>query len=128
MPASVPSTFVIFAGVAVGMSVTFVPGTLVQISCTTELPVLYTVIVSTDAPTPVRLLDVSVALKVPASVGMPLMTPLGLLNDSPGGSPLAVKPNGVFAPVTVKLNGCPRNATALNALVTTDAALDVPLT
>ena len=50
-----------------------------------------------------------------------------LLKANPGGKPLAVKPSGVFAPVTVKLNGWPRNATALKALVTTDGAFELPL-
>ena len=40
MPSSVPSVFVSVAGVLVGMSATLVPATPVQISCTTELPVL----------------------------------------------------------------------------------------
>ena len=52
MPSSVPRTFVRLAGVPVGMSVTLMPGTLVQISCTTELPVFKTVMFRTDAPTP----------------------------------------------------------------------------
>ena len=55
-----------------------------------------------------------------------MITPLVLLKASPGGRPFAVKPSGVFAPVTVKLNGWPRNATALKALVTTDGALELP--
>ena len=42
------------------------------------------------------------------------MMPFVLLKLSPGGSPVAVKLSGVFAAVTVKLNGWPRNATALN--------------
>ena len=49
---------------------------------------------------------------------MPVMRPLVALKARPGGRPFAVKPSGVFAAVTVKLNGWPRNATALNALVT----------
>ena len=58
---------------------------------------------------------------------MPLMTPLVVLKLKPGGRPLAVKPSGVFAPVTVKLNGWPRNATALNGLVIAVGALELPL-
>src|SRR5208282_5401625 len=56
---------------------------------------------------------------------MPLTPPLVLLKLNPGGRPFAVKPSGVFAPVTVKLNGWPRNATALNALVTTAGAFEL---
>ena len=36
----------------------------------------------------------------------------------PGGRPVAVKSSGVLAPVTVKVNGWPTNATAVRALVT----------
>jgi hypothetical protein len=49
---------VLFAGVPVGMSATFVPGMFVQISCTTELPVLMMRMSTTDAPTPTVLLAV----------------------------------------------------------------------
>ena len=43
---------------------------------------------------------------------MPLMSPFVVVNARPGGKPVAVKLVGVFAPVTLKLNGWPRNATA----------------
>ena len=56
---------------------------------------------------------------------MPVIIPLVGLKLNPGGKPFAVKPSGVFAPVTVKLNGWPRNATALNALVTTAGAFEL---
>src|SRR5215469_12143481 len=108
------------------MSATLVPGTLVQISWTTELPVSNTRISTADAPVPMRLLAVRVTSKLPATDGMPLITPLVLLKTSPGGRPLAVNACGVFAAVTVKLNGWPRKATAFNELVITTGALDGP--
>ena len=49
------------------------------------------------------------------------------LKASPGGNPFAVNFSGVFAAVTVKLNGWLKNATALNALVMTAGALELPL-
>ena len=82
---------------------------------------------TTDAPMPAVLLAVNVTAKFPASVGMPLMTPLVELKARPGGKPTAVKPNGVFAAVTVKLNGWPKKPTALNALVMAAGALEVPV-
>src|ERR1017187_1545103 len=82
---------------------------------------------NSEAPTPVVLLAVSVTGKFPASVGVPLITPFVGLKASPGGNPFAVKFNGVLAAVTVKLNGCFKNATALKALVMTAGAFEPPL-
>src|ERR1022692_248331 len=82
---------------------------------------------TSDAPRPMALLAVSIPGKLPASVGVPRMMPLVLLNESPGGNPLAVKFSGVFAAVTAKLKGWFKNATALNALVMTAGALELPL-
>src|ERR1700722_9762626 len=79
-----------------------------------------------EAPMPIMLLAVRVAWKLPAWVGMPAIEPLVLLKDNPGGRPLAVKPSGVLAPVTVKLNGWPTNATVDRGLVMTAGALDMP--
>ena len=112
------------AGVPVGMSATFVPGTFVQISWTTALPVSNTRMSTTEALAPARLVAVSATWKLPASEGVPLMTPLRRFRARPGGRPFAVKPRGALAPVTVKLNGWPRKATALNGLVRTAGALD----
>src|SRR5580692_3264106 len=82
---------------------------------------------TTDAPTPTALLAVSVASKFPARDGTPEMTPLVVLKLRPGGRPVAVKPSGVFAPVTVKVKGWPRNAIALNGLVTAAGAFEPPV-
>src|ERR1035438_5275303 len=82
---------------------------------------------TSDAPRSMALLAVSITGKFPASVGVPLMMPLVLLNESPGGNPLAGKLSGVFAAVTAKLKGWFKNATALNALVMTAGALELPL-
>ena len=54
----------------------FVPGRLVQTSCTTELPVFSTDMTTIDAPTPARLLAVRSTSKFPATVGVPLITAL----------------------------------------------------
>jgi hypothetical protein len=45
------------------------------------------------------------------------MSPFVVVKFNPGGKPAAVKFVGVFAPVTLKLNGWPRNATAESGLV-----------
>src|ERR1017187_7586894 len=99
------------------MSAMLVPGTPVQISCTTELLLAITWMSTIAAERPTALLAVRAVWKSPASVGVPTMAPETALKFKPGGRPLAVKPSGEFAAVTVKLNGWPRNAIADNELV-----------
>ena len=54
------------------------------------------------------------------------MSPLAALKPRPGGRLVAVKPSGVLAAVTVKLNGWPTNPTAVSELVMAGAALEPP--
>src|SRR5581483_10094767 len=127
MPSREGRTLVRLAGVDCGMSEILMPARLVQISCTTELPVLRTVMLRMEAPEPTELLVVTMLSKLPAAVGVPLMTPLELLRLSPGGNPLAVKPKGELAPVSVKVKGWPRKATAVSGLVMTAGAFEPPV-
>src|ERR1017187_1417817 len=121
MPSRVPSAAVLLAVVVTGISETLTPGTFVQTSLTTELPVSKIVTASADPLTPTELLAVSITWKVPARVGVPLSKPLAELNVSPGGRGAAVYWAAELAPTTVKLNGWLMKPTAVSGLMTAAA-------
>lgn len=73
-------------------------------------------------PVPPALVAAMVALKVPAAVGVPLITPVVAFTASPAGSPFAEKVTGVLVPVMVYENGVPTTPLAVVGLVMTGAA------
>ena len=68
-------------------------------------------------PVPVALDALNATLDVPAAWGMPEMTPVDVLTESPGGSPVALKLVGLLLAVIVYLNDVPTVPVALKALV-----------
>ena len=52
-------------------------------------------------PVPVALVALTVTLKLPAAVGVPEMTPVVVLTDSPAGKPVAFKLVGLLVAVMV---------------------------
>ena len=77
------------------------------------------VIVSVALPVPALLVADTVALEVPAVVGVPEITPVDELMDNPAGSPDALNEVGVLDPVTVNENAAPVVPLAVDALVMT---------
>jgi hypothetical protein len=57
------------------------------------------VIVTVLVPKPPKLIALTVDVNVPDAEGVPLITPVDVLTESPAGNPLAAKPVGEFEAV-----------------------------
>ena len=68
------------------------------------------------------MLAVMVALKVPATVGVPDITPVAVLTDSPDGNPVAPKLVGELVAVMVYVKALPVTPPAVVGLVITGAS------
>ena len=64
-------------------------------------PELRTVKVNGAVPVPAALVALKVTLDVPVAVGVPEMTPVAVLTESPGGNPAALKLVGLLVAVIV---------------------------
>ena len=67
----------------------------------TELPAAMTDKANVAVPVPVALVALNVTLDVPAAVGVPEMTPVAVLTESPAGNPVALKLVGLLVAVIV---------------------------
>ena len=74
-----------------------VPGT--ALAENPELPAAMTFKANVADPVPVALVALNVTLDDPAAVGVPAMTPVVVLTESPAGNPAALKLVGLFVAV-----------------------------
>jgi len=68
-------------------------------------------------PVPIELLALTVAVKLPDAVGVPLISPVEVLIVSPDGRPVALKETGVLVAVSCSEAACPTVALSVEALV-----------
>jgi hypothetical protein len=64
-------------------------------------PLAFTVKVNVAVPVPPAFVALNVTLEVPTAVGVPEITPVLVLTDSPAGNPVALKLVGVLLAVIV---------------------------
>ena len=119
-----PSTKPVIVAVKAGFSW---PKPRLAASAVTVKGALAIVIARVWFAVPVLVVAPIVTLKLPACVGVPLITPVPAATESPGGSPVALKLVGEPAAAIVYVNGEPWVPVAEAALVITSLELSVTL-